>query len=154
MSKTIHIVGSGLAGSEAAFYLAEKGHKIHLHEMRPGKMTEAHKTEQSAELVCSNSLKSKAPQSAPGMMKAEMTKLGSLILKAAEVSQVPGGEALAVDRDVFAGEITRVLRAHKKYYFRTWRSHRTFFGWHHSFRDGTVDIRRFESVVSSRDWRA
>jgi methylenetetrahydrofolate--tRNA-(uracil-5-)-methyltransferase len=117
MSKTIHIVGSGLAGSEAAFYLAEKGHKIHLHEMRPGKMTEAHKTEHSAELVCSNSLKSKAPQSAPGMMKAEMTKLGSLILKAAEVSQVPGGEALAVDRDVFAGEITRALRAHKNITF-------------------------------------
>jgi methylenetetrahydrofolate--tRNA-(uracil-5-)-methyltransferase len=113
----IHIVGSGLAGSEAAFYLAEKGHKILLHEMRPGKMTEAHKTEQSAELVCSNSLKSKAPQSAPGMMKAEMTKLGSLILRAAEKSQVPGGEALAVDRDVFAGAITEALRGHKNIMF-------------------------------------
>ena len=99
--RRIHVVGSGLAGSEAAFFLAEKGHQVVIHEMRPEKMTEAHKTHQCAELVCSNSLKSKSPQSAPGMMKAEMTKLSSLILKSAVGSAVPGGEALAVDRDVF-----------------------------------------------------
>jgi len=111
-SKRIHVVGSGLAGSEAAFYLASKGHKVVIHEMRPGKMTEAHKTHQCAELVCSNSLKSKNPQSAPGMMKAEMTKVGSLILNSAGVSTVPGGEALAVDRDVFADSVTAALHAH------------------------------------------
>jgi methylenetetrahydrofolate--tRNA-(uracil-5-)-methyltransferase len=110
--KRIHIVGSGLAGSEAAFYLASKGHQVVIHEMRPEKMTEAHKTHQCAELVCSNSLKSKSPQSAPGMMKAEMTKLGSVILKCAAGSAVPGGEALAVDRDVFADAVTAALHAH------------------------------------------
>jgi methylenetetrahydrofolate--tRNA-(uracil-5-)-methyltransferase len=109
----VHIVGSGLAGSEAAYFLAEKGHQVVLHEMRPGKMTEAHKTDQSAELVCSNSLKSKAPQSAPGMLKAEMTNLGSLILRSANAAAVPGGEALAVDRDVFAASITQALKTHK-----------------------------------------
>lgn len=112
-AQPVHIVGSGLAGSEAAHFLAERGHKIILHEMRPGKMTEAHKTDQSAELVCSNSLKSKSPQSAPGMLKAEMTKLGSLILRCANAAAVPGGEALAVDRDVFAASITQCLKTHK-----------------------------------------
>lgn len=108
----IHIVGSGLAGSEAAYFLAEKGHTVILHEMRPGKMTEAHKTDGCAELVCSNSLKSKAPHSAPGMLKAEMSKLGSLILRSAATAAVPGGEALAVDREIFSGTITRALRSH------------------------------------------
>ena len=108
----VHIVGSGLAGSEAAHYLASRGFKVVLHEMRPERMTEAHKTGGCAELVCSNSLKSKDPASAPGMLKAEMNQVGSLILNTAAVSEVPGGQALAVDRDIFSEKVTKALRAH------------------------------------------
>jgi methylenetetrahydrofolate--tRNA-(uracil-5-)-methyltransferase len=115
--QVVHIVGSGLAGSEAAHFLAERGHTVVIHEMRPGKMTEAHKTDGCAELVCSNSLKSKSPQSAPGMMKAEMTRVGSLVLRTAADCAVPGGEALAVDRDRFSEGITRALRASSKITF-------------------------------------
>jgi len=112
LGKTVHVVGSGLAGSEAAFWLAERGVSVILHEMRPLKMTEAHQTGGCAELVCSNSLKSKSPSSAPGMLKAEMTMMGSLNLRAAEVAAVPGGQALAVDRDVFSAFITKAIREH------------------------------------------
>ncbi|MBN22482.1 MAG: methylenetetrahydrofolate--tRNA-(uracil(54)-C(5))-methyltransferase (FADH(2)-oxidizing) TrmFO [Bdellovibrionaceae bacterium] len=113
MSKVqIHIVGSGLAGSEAAYFLAERGIKVCIHEMRPKKMTEAHQSDQCAELVCSNSLKSKNPISGPGMLKAEMNHVGSLILQCAEASQVPGGEALTVDRDIFAQQVTQKLESH------------------------------------------
>lgn len=108
----VHIVGAGLAGSEAAYFLAENGIQVVLHEMRPVKMTEAHKTENCAELVCSNSFKSKLATSAPGMLKGEMSQLQSLILRAAGTSAVPGGEALAVDRDLFAETVTRALRSH------------------------------------------
>ncbi len=108
----VHVVGAGLAGSEAAYYLAERGIRVVLHEMRPVRMTEAHKTSQCAELVCSNSFKSKSPVSAPGMLKAEMTQLGSLVLRMAGQSSVPGGEAMAVDRDVFASLITRAIDGH------------------------------------------
>ncbi len=101
-----------MAGSEAAHFLAENGLTVAIHEMRPARMTEAHKTGQCAELVCSNSLKSKAPDSAPGMLKAEMSRVGSLILEVADKAAVPAGEALGVDRDVFANEITARLRAH------------------------------------------
>src|SRR5947209_1392124 len=118
MSKTVvHVVGSGLAGSEAAYYLAERGFQVLLHEMRPELMTPAHKTGGSAELVCSNSFKSKSPQSAPGMLKAEMTHVGSLILSSAGVATVPGGEALAVDRDLFSDSVTRSLRSHRNITF-------------------------------------
>lgn len=113
MSK-VHVIGSGLAGSEAAFYLAEHGISVILHEMRPLKMTAAHQTDQCAELVCSNSLKSKSPISGPGMLKAEMNHVGSLILQAAELSSVPAGEALAVDRDVFSAHITQQLLKHPR----------------------------------------
>ena len=112
LSPQVHIVGAGLAGSEAAYFLAENGVTVILHEMRPTQMTPAHQTDQCAELVCSNSLKSKSAQSAPGMLKAEMNQLGSLILRAASLSLVPGGEALAVNRDEFAGYITRALQSH------------------------------------------
>ena len=112
MESSVHIIGSGLAGSEAAFFLAEHGVKVTVHEMRPTLMTEAHKTDRCAELVCSNSFKSKSPDSAPGMLKAEMTKIGSLILKCAESVAVPGGEALAVDRDLFAEAVTQALKKH------------------------------------------
>lgn len=108
----IHILGAGLAGSEAAYFLAERDFPVVLHEMRPTLMTPAHKTGKCAELVCSNSFKSKALNSAPGMLKAEMSKAGSLILRSAGASTVPGGEALAVDRDLFSETVTRALRSH------------------------------------------
>ncbi len=113
----VHIIGAGLAGSEAAYFLAERGVSVIVHEMRPLKTTPAHHTGQCAELVCSNSLKSKSPISAPGMMKAEMRMLGSMILDAAEFAEVPAGEALAVDRDKFAGFITDKIRNHKNITF-------------------------------------
>src|SRR6476619_7371635 len=108
-SARVHIVGAGLAGSEAAYFLAQNGVQVVIHEMRPTRMTEAHKTDGCAELVCSNSLKSKDPNSSPGMLKAEMNQVGSLILDSAKVSEVPGGQALAVDRDIFSGEISGKL---------------------------------------------
>jgi methylenetetrahydrofolate--tRNA-(uracil-5-)-methyltransferase len=114
----IHVVGSGLAGSEAAWFLSrfadEANLEIHLYEMRPKKMTEAHKTDRCAELVCSNSFKTTNPISAPGMMKAEMREMGSLALEGAEVAKVPAGEALAVDRDVFAEFVTRRIASETK----------------------------------------
>ncbi len=110
--QTVHIIGAGLAGSEAAWFLAERGVRVVLHEMRPHQTTPAHKTGQCAELVCSNSLKSKSPVSAPGMMKAEMRMVGSLILDAATMAEVPAGEALAVDRDEFSSFITGKLKSH------------------------------------------
>ncbi len=110
--QTVHIIGAGLAGSEAAWFLAERGIPVVLHEMRPETTTPAHKTGQCAELVCSNSLKSKNPVSAPGMLKAEMRLVGSLILSSATEAEVPAGEALAVDRDVFSTLITGRIRNH------------------------------------------
>jgi len=116
MKQKIHIIGSGLAGSEAAWFLARHAAlydlEIHLHEMRPLKMTEAHQTDRCAELVCSNSFKTTSPTSAPGMMKAEMRAMGSLALEGAEVARVPAGEALAVDRDVFAEFMTKKIAGH------------------------------------------
>ena len=108
----VHIIGAGLAGSEAAYFLAEKGVSVIIHEMRPLRMTEAHHTDQCAELVCSNSLKSKNPNSAPGMMKAEMKMIGSLILNSAELFEVPAGESLSVDREQFSKCITEKLKNH------------------------------------------
>lgn len=110
--KTIHIVGAGLAGSECAFQLAEKGYTVHLHEMRPKKMTPAHKTNLFAELVCSNSFGSCTDYSASGQLKWEAKKMGSLILKAAEEAKVPAGMALGVDRTVFASAVTTALESH------------------------------------------
>jgi methylenetetrahydrofolate--tRNA-(uracil-5-)-methyltransferase len=114
MAQKVHVVGGGLAGSEAAYYLAEKGFEVELHEMRPSVMTEAHQTGHCAELVCSNSFKSKNPHSAPGMLKAEMVRMGSLVLACAERASVPAGEALAVDRDVFAEAVSEKLRGHPR----------------------------------------
>lgn len=108
----VHIIGGGLAGSEAAHFLAERNVQVSLHEMRPERMTPAHHSGNCAELVCSNSFKSQASHSAPGMLKAEMAELGSLILRTAREASVPAGEALAVDRDVFSERITRRLRSH------------------------------------------
>jgi methylenetetrahydrofolate--tRNA-(uracil-5-)-methyltransferase len=110
--KTIHVVGAGLAGSECAFQLAEKGYKVVLHEMRPKLLTPAHKTGSSAELVCSNSFGSFALSSAPGQLKWEAEQLGSLILKAAWEAQVPAGQALGMDRGLFSSLVDEKLRSH------------------------------------------
>lgn len=115
----VHIIGAGMAGSEAAHFLAQRGFKVLLREMRPARMTEAHQTEHCAELVCSNSFKSRVPTSAPGMLKHEMRALGSLLLPLAETHSVPGGEALAVDREAFAQAVTQKLRSHPNITFES-----------------------------------
>ncbi|MGE0761641.1 MAG: methylenetetrahydrofolate--tRNA-(uracil(54)-C(5))-methyltransferase (FADH(2)-oxidizing) TrmFO [Bdellovibrionales bacterium] len=109
---TVHIVGAGLAGSECAWQLAEKGHRVKLYEMRGRTMTPAHKTADFAELVCSNSFGSETDYSAPGQLKWEARQLGSLILQSAEASKIPAGMALGVDRVRFAAEITAKIRNH------------------------------------------
>src|SRR3954470_927232 len=99
-SKPVHIIGAGLAGSEAAWQVANAGVQVMLHEMRPQRMTEAHRTGGLAELVCSHSFRSDdAANNAVGLLHAEMRKLGSLIMHSADTNQVPAGGALAVDRD-------------------------------------------------------
>ncbi len=112
MRDDVVIIGGGLAGSEAAWQAAERGAKVTLYEMRPKKETAAHKTGNLAEIVCSNSLGSADPISAPGMLKEEMRLLNSLVMRAAELARVPAGSALAVDREIFAQEITRTLESH------------------------------------------
>lgn len=111
--KPIHIIGSGLAGSEAAWQAAQAGIPVILHEMRPVRGTEAHKTDGLAELVCSNSFRSDDAQSnAVGLLHAEMRLAGSLIMSAGDANQVPAGGALAVDRDGFSAAVTARLEAH------------------------------------------
>ena len=112
MRDDIVIVGGGLAGSEAAWQAARRGARVTLYEMRPKEMTKAHKTGGLAELVCSNSLGSTDPQNAPGILKEEMRRLGSLVIAAAEQTRVPAGSALAVDRDQFSMKITGTLERH------------------------------------------
>jgi methylenetetrahydrofolate--tRNA-(uracil-5-)-methyltransferase len=114
MTHQVHIVGGGLAGSEAAWQLAEAGLKVRLSEMRgSGEMTPAHHTDGLAELVCSNSFRSDdAASNAVGLLHAEMRGLGSLIMSAADAHRVPAGSALAVDRDGFSAEVTARLAAH------------------------------------------
>src|SRR5580692_3414418 len=110
-SNTVHIIGAGLAGSEAAWQVASAGIPVVLHEMRPLRMTEAHRTDGLAELVCSNSFRSDdAANNAVGLLHAEMRRLGSLIMHAADVNQVPAGGALAVDRDGFSAAVTKALQ--------------------------------------------
>ena len=113
-SKRVHVAGGGLAGSEAAWQLAERGHRVVLHEMRPLRVTPAHRTDRLAELVCSNTFKSTETSNAHGLLKAEMRALGSLILRAADEARVPGGSALAVDRDVFSASVHRWVTAHPR----------------------------------------
>ena len=110
----IHIVGGGLAGSEAAWQLAERGHAVVLHEMRPERSTAAHRSDRLAELVCSNTFKSTETSNAHGLLKAEMRRLGSLVLWAADQARVPGGTALAVDREIFAQAVTERVLAHPR----------------------------------------
>ncbi|MBI1896740.1 MAG: methylenetetrahydrofolate--tRNA-(uracil(54)-C(5))-methyltransferase (FADH(2)-oxidizing) TrmFO [Acidobacteria bacterium] len=110
----VHVIGAGLAGSEAAWQLAGAAIDVTLHEMRPHHQTPAHKTAQFAELVCSNSLKSETECSAPWLLKNELRKLGSLVLRAADRARVPGGHALTVDRDLFSEEVTRAIESHPR----------------------------------------
>lgn len=114
MELELIVVGGGLAGSEAAWQAAQRGVNVTLYEMRPGQNTPAHVTDQLAELVCSNSLGSDRLNRAPGLLKAELRCLGSLILDAAQVAAVPAGGALAVDRDVFASVVTRRIQEHPR----------------------------------------
>ncbi len=111
MALPIHILGGGLAGAEAAFQVARGGVPAILYEMRPARSTPAHKTAHFAELVCSNSLKSETRDTAPWLLKEELRRAGSRLLKAAEAARVPGGQALTVDRDLFSQHITEALAA-------------------------------------------
>ena len=104
--KTIHIIGAGLAGSEAAYQIAKRGYKVKLYEMRPKKMTPAHKSDKFAELICSNSLRAASIENAVGLLKEEMRRFGSIIMEAADLSRVEAGGALAVDREIFASYVT------------------------------------------------
>jgi methylenetetrahydrofolate--tRNA-(uracil-5-)-methyltransferase len=114
MRQPIEVIGGGLAGSEAAWQLAERGHDVVIHEMRPLRPTPAHKTDRLAELVCSNTFKSTETTNAHGLLKAEMRILGSLILEAADSARVPGGTALTVDRNVFSQAVHDRLTAHPR----------------------------------------
>lgn len=113
LSNIVHVIGAGLAGSEAAWQVAKSGVPVVLHEMRPDRMTEAHRTDGLAELVCSNSFRSDdAANNAVGLLHAEMRRLDSLIMRAADANQVPAGGALAVDRDGFSAAVTKALNDH------------------------------------------
>jgi methylenetetrahydrofolate--tRNA-(uracil-5-)-methyltransferase len=114
MTHDIHIIGGGLAGSEAAWQLAEAGLKVRLSEMRGGgDMTPAHESDRLAEMVCSNSFRSDdAENNAVGLLHQEMRRLGSLVMRCADATRVPAGSALAVDREVFAAKVTDTLAAH------------------------------------------
>ncbi len=110
----VTVAGGGLAGCEAAWQLAERGHDVTLVEMRPVQRTPAHQTDGLAELVCTNSFKSTDPANAHGLLKTEMRALGSLLLTAAEEARVPAGAALAVDRDVFSRRMTAFIESHPR----------------------------------------
>lgn len=112
MEPHVTVIGAGLAGSEAAWQIAESGVRVTLYEMRPVRKTPAHHTDKFAELVCSNSLRANGLTNAVGVLKEEMRQLNSLILSAADHNAVPAGGALAVDRDGFSGEVTSRLRGH------------------------------------------
>ena len=106
----INVIGAGLAGCEACYYLAKKGYNVRLYEMRPKKMTPAHKTDKFAELVCSNSLRSDSLENACGILKKEMEMLDSLIIKAARLNKVEAGGALAVDREGYSQYVTNIIK--------------------------------------------
>ncbi|WP_044893780.1 FADH(2)-oxidizing methylenetetrahydrofolate--tRNA-(uracil(54)-C(5))-methyltransferase TrmFO [Bacillus alveayuensis] len=108
----VNVIGAGLAGSEAAWQLANRGVQVRLYEMRPVKQTPAHHTDKFAELVCSNSLRANSLTNAVGVLKEEMRRLNSVIIKAADECSVPAGGALAVDRHEFAGKVTELVKNH------------------------------------------
>jgi methylenetetrahydrofolate--tRNA-(uracil-5-)-methyltransferase len=111
MSERVTIIGGGLAGCEAAWPLARRGVSVDLYEMRPARRTEAHTGEQLGELVCSNSFRNATLETAVGLLKEEMRRLGSLVMRVADTCRVPAGACLAVDRDLFAGGLTREIEA-------------------------------------------
>ena len=113
MQKTIHVYGAGLAGCEAAWQAAQRGIHVCLYEMKPQKYTPAHHSPDFAELVCSNSLRSDSVTNAVGLLKEELTRLGSLIMEAAHATRVPAGSALAVDRTLFSQYITEKIKSHQ-----------------------------------------
>jgi methylenetetrahydrofolate--tRNA-(uracil-5-)-methyltransferase len=128
----VHIIGAGLAGSEAAWQIAQRGVPVVLHEMRPARATAVHKTESFAELVCSNSFRSDdAETNAVGLLHAEMRRLGSLIMRMGDSNQVPAGGALAVDRDGFSAAVTAALLGHP-----------------------LIEIRREEITLPPADWQS
>ncbi len=108
----LRVIGAGLAGSEAAWQIAQAGRRVILYEMRPGRMTPAHRTGEMAELVCSNSLGSALPDRALGLLKEELRRLGSLIIACADRTAVPAGDALAVDREAFSRAVTEAIAGH------------------------------------------
>jgi methylenetetrahydrofolate--tRNA-(uracil-5-)-methyltransferase len=113
MASCIHVIGGGLAGSEAAWQIAGRGVPVILHEMRPARMTDAHRTDRLAELVCSNSFRSDdCETSAIGLLHEEMRRLGSLVMQAADAHRLPAGSALAVDREGFAAAVTDAIENH------------------------------------------
>jgi methylenetetrahydrofolate--tRNA-(uracil-5-)-methyltransferase len=112
MSKTITVIGGGLAGCEAAWQIARLGAKVRLYEMRPVRQTPAHRTERLAEIFCSNSLKSDQPYNASWLLKEELRRLGSILIQIADSVRVPAGGALAVDRDRFAASVTETISRH------------------------------------------
>ena len=105
----ITIIGGGLAGSEAAYQIAKRGIKVKLYEMKPDKFTEAHSNKNLAEIVCSNSFKSNLHTNACGLLKEELRKLDSLLIRIADETQIPAGQALAVDRELFSQKVTEEL---------------------------------------------
>src|SRR5881397_1465450 len=107
----VTVIGGGLAGSEAAWQIARSGLTVRLYEMRPGAGTGAHATDRLGELVCSNSLKSDLPGTAPYLLKEELRRLGSLLIRIADQVKVPAGHALAVDREQFAARVTEAVAA-------------------------------------------
>jgi len=110
----IHIIGGGLAGAEAAWQAASRGVDVVIHEMRPVRPTEVHKTDQLAELVCSNSFRGDKLDNAVGLLKEEMRRLGSLVMRMADAHRVPAGAALAVDRERFSRAVTDAIEAHPR----------------------------------------
>src|SRR5215813_14212353 len=109
MSRIITVIGGGLAGSEAAYHIAQHGERVRLCEMRPVSQTPAHRTDRLAEIVCSNSLKSDQPYNASWLLKEELRRLGSILIQIADSVRVPAGSALAVDRERFAARVTEVI---------------------------------------------
>src|SRR5437016_356861 len=114
MQETVTILGGGLAGTEAAWQLATRGIPVRLVEQKPGKRTPAQTSDGLAELVCSNSLRGAALTNAVGLLKEELRRAGSLVLCAADLTRVPAGGALAVDRDRFSATITSAIDAHPR----------------------------------------
>ncbi|MDR2589848.1 MAG: FAD-dependent oxidoreductase, partial [Oscillospiraceae bacterium] len=114
MSNSVKIIGAGLAGCEAAWQIANRNINVELYEMKPNKKTPAHISDDFAELVCSNSLRANDISNAVGLLKEEMRRLNSLIIKAADETKIPAGGALAVDREKFAEYITDKIKNHPK----------------------------------------